>query len=37
MKGIAIFLRAMKIQLKPDAKLIKRRPYHMNPIYKEKV
>jgi hypothetical protein len=25
----------MKIQLKHDAKPVKRRPYHLNPIYKE--
>jgi hypothetical protein len=27
----------MKIQLKLDAKLVKRRPYRLNPKYKEKV
>ena len=27
----------MKITLKPDAKLVKQRPYHLNPKYKEKV
>jgi len=37
MKGIVGSLGAMKIQLKPDAKLFKRRPYHLNPKYKEKV
>jgi hypothetical protein len=37
MKGIAGSLGAMKIQLKLDAKLVKRRPYHLNPKYKEKV
>jgi hypothetical protein len=37
MKGIAWSLGAMKIQLKPDAKSVKRRPYLLNPKYKEKV
>jgi hypothetical protein len=37
MKGIAGSLGAMKIQLKPNAKLVKRRPYRLNPKYKEKV
>lgn len=27
----------MKITLKPDAKLVKKRPYHLNPKYTEKV
>ena len=27
----------MKITLKLDAKLVKQRPYHLNPKYKEKV
>ena len=27
----------MKITLKPDAKPVKQRPYHLNPKYKEKV
>jgi hypothetical protein len=37
MKGITGSLGAMKIQLKPNAKPIKRRPYCLNPKYKEKV
>lgn len=37
MKGIAGSLGAMKIQLKLDAKPVKRRPYWLNPKYKEKV
>jgi hypothetical protein len=37
MKGIIGSLGAMKIQLKIDAKPIKRRPYHLNPKYKENV
>jgi hypothetical protein len=37
MKGITGSLSAMKIQLKPDAKPVKRRPYRLNPKYKEKV
>jgi hypothetical protein len=27
----------MKIHLKPDAKMVKRMPYRLNPKYKEKV
>jgi hypothetical protein len=37
MKGIAGLLGAMKIQLKPDAKPVKTRPYRLNLKYKEKV
>jgi hypothetical protein len=37
MKGITRSLGAMKIQLKLNAKLVKRRPYRLNPKYKEKV
>jgi len=37
MKGINGSLGAMNIPLKPDAKLVKRRPYCLYPIYKEKV
>jgi hypothetical protein len=37
MKGITRSLGAMKIQLKLHAKLVKRRPYRLNPKYKEKV
>ena len=37
MKGIAGKLGEMKIRLKPDAKLVKKRPYRLNPKYKEKV
>ena len=37
MKGIAGGLGEMHIQLKPYAKPIKKRPYWINPKYKEKV
>ena len=37
MKGIFGDLGEMKIQLKPDAKPVKHRPYRLNPRYKEKV
>jgi len=37
MKGIVGSLCAMKIQLKPDAKLVKIRTYRLNPKSKEKV
>jgi hypothetical protein len=37
MKGIADSLGPIKIQLKLDAKPVKRRPYQLNPKYKEKV
>jgi hypothetical protein len=37
MKGIIGSLGEMKIQLKPDAKPVKKRPYQVNPKYKEKV
>jgi hypothetical protein len=37
MKGIVGSLGAMKIQLKLDAKLVKRRPYQLNSKYKENV
>ena len=36
LKGIIGDLGMMKITLKPDAKPIKQRPYHLNPKYKEK-
>jgi hypothetical protein len=36
MKGIMRSLGAMKIWIKPDAKRLNRRPYHLNPKYKEK-
>jgi len=36
MKGITKSLMAMKIQLNPDVKLVKRRPYNLNPKYKDK-
>jgi len=36
-KGIARSLGAMNFKLKPNAKLVKRRPYRLNPKYKEKV
>jgi len=37
LKGILGDLGAMKITLKPNAKLVKQRPYHLNPKYKKKV
>ena len=37
MKGIARELVEMKIQLKPDSKPIKKRPYRLNPKHNEKV
>ena len=37
LKGIIGDLGVMKITLKPDAKLIKQRPYHLYPKYKERV
>lgn len=37
MKGIAGELGEMHIQLKPDAKPMEKRPYRLNPKYKEKV
>ena len=37
MKGIAGDLGEMHIQLKPDAKPMKKQPYQLNPKYKEKV
>ena len=37
LKGIIGDLGVMKITLKPDAKPVKQRPYHLNPKYKEKV
>jgi hypothetical protein len=37
MKGIKGPMGEMRIPLKPDAKPIKRRPYKLNPKYKEKV
>ena len=37
LKGIVGDLGMMKITLKPDAKLVKQRPYCLNPKYKEKV
>ena len=37
LKGIVGDLGMMKITLKPDAKPVKQRPYHLNPKYKEKV
>lgn len=36
-KGIAIVLGEMKIQLQPNAKLVKKWPYWLNFKYKEKV
>ena len=37
LKGIVGNLGMMKITLKPDTKLVKQRPYYLNPKYKEKV
>jgi hypothetical protein len=37
MKGIKGPMGEMRIPLKPDAKLVKQRPYRLNPKYKEKV
>jgi hypothetical protein len=37
LKGIKGDLGEMKIELKPDAKPVKHRPYHLNPRVKEKV
>lgn len=37
MKGILRDLGVMRIPLKPNAKFVKKRPYRMNPKYKEKV
>eukprot|EP00253_Pinus_taeda_P019254 PITA_19254 len=37
LKGIIEDLGMMRITLKPDVKLVKQRPYHLNPKYKEKV
>ena len=37
MKGIVGDLGEMKIPLRPDAKPVKKRPYRLNPRYKEKV
>ena len=36
MKGIVGDLGEMKIPLRPDAKLVKQRPYRLNPRYKQK-
>jgi hypothetical protein len=37
MKGIKGPMGEMKISLKPDARLVKQRPYRLNNKYKEKV
>jgi len=37
LKGIKGYLGEMKIDIKPDSKLVKHRPYHLNPRVKEKV
>jgi len=37
LKGILSDLGMMKINLKPDMKLVRQRPYCLNPKYKEKV
>ena len=36
MKGIVGDLGEMKIPLRPDAKLVRKQPYQLNPHYKEK-
>ena len=37
LKGIIGDLGVMKITLKPDSKLVKQRPYRLNPNYKESI
>jgi hypothetical protein len=37
MKGIKGDLGEMRIELKPDVKLVKHRPYHLNPESKKKL
>ena len=37
MKGIKNELEKINITLKIGAKLVRQRPYHLNPIYKQKV
>lgn len=37
MEGTLGYLRVIRISLKPDAKLVKKIPYKLNPKYKEKV
>jgi hypothetical protein len=37
MKGIVGDLGEMKIPLKPKARLVRQRPYRLNPMYKQKV
>jgi hypothetical protein len=37
MKGIAGELGEMKIPLKPEARPVRKRPYRLNPVYKQKV
>jgi hypothetical protein len=37
MKGIAGELGEMKIPLKPEARPVRKRPYRLNPMYKQKV
>lgn len=37
LKGIVVYLGMMKINLKPDMKPVKQRPYRLNIKYKEKV
>jgi hypothetical protein len=37
MKGIKGTMGEMRIPLKPGAKIVKQRPYRLNPKYKEKV
>jgi hypothetical protein len=37
MKGIKGPMGELRIPLKPDARLVKQRPYRLNPKYKDKV
>jgi hypothetical protein len=37
MRGLVGEPNEMKIELRPHTKIIKKRPYHMNPHYKEQV
>jgi hypothetical protein len=37
MKGIKGHMGEMNISLNPDTRLVKQRPYRLNPKYKEKV
>jgi hypothetical protein len=37
MKGVARELGEMKITIRPEERLVRKRPYKSNPIYKKKV